>query len=71
MHMNTTNATEYAKIMARMNARGALIDAAEAAAQWDEVDRLTKLQNRDDGKATRLYRAIDDAARATRTAWTM
>ena len=70
--MKTTNtATEYAKIMARMNARGALIDAAEAAAQWDEVDRLTKLQNRDDGKATKLYRAIDDAARATRTAWTM
>ena len=71
MLMNTTNTTEYAKIMARMNARGALIDAAEAAAQWDEVDRLTKLQNRDDSKAVRLYRAIDDAARATRTAWTM
>lgn len=69
--MNTTNTTEYAKIMARMNARAAQIEAAEAAGQWDEVDRLTKLQNRDDGKATKLYRAIDDAARATRTAWTM
>ena len=70
--MKTTNtATEYATISARMTARGALIEAAESAGQWDEVDRLTKLQNRDDSKATRLYRAIDDAARATRTAWTM
>jgi len=70
--MNTTNtAAEYATITARMTARGALIEAAESAGQWDEVDRLTKLQNRDDGKATKLYRAIDDAARATRTAWTM
>ena len=69
--MNTTNTTEYAKIQARMTARGALIDAAESAAQWDEAARLTKLQNRDDGKATKLYRALDDAARATRTAWTM
>jgi hypothetical protein len=70
--MKTTNAaTEYATISARMTARGALIDAATAAGQWDEVDRLTKLQNRDDSKAVRLYRAIDDAARATRTAWTM
>jgi len=70
--MNTTNtASEYAKITARMTARGALIDTATAAGNWDEVERLTKLQNRDDSKATRLYIILDDAARATRTAWTM
>lgn len=70
--MKTTQpATEYATITARMTARLAQIDAATAAGQWDEAERLTKLQNRDDGKAVRLYRAIDDAARATRTAWTM
>lgn len=70
--METTQpATEYATITARMTARLAQIDAATAAGQWDEVERLTKLQNRDDSKAVRLYRAIDDAARAARTAWTM
>ena len=70
--MKTTQpAIEYATITARMTARLAQIDAATAAGQWDEVERLTKIQNRADSKAVRLYRAIDDAARATRTAWTM
>ena len=70
--MNTTNtAAEYAKITARMTARAVLIDAATAAGSWDEVERLTKLQNRDDSKATKAYIVLDDAARATRTLWTM
>ncbi len=69
--MNTTNtASEYAKITARMTVRLAQIDAATAAGSWNEVERLTKLQNRDDSKATKLFIVLDDVTRATRTAWT-
>ena len=44
--------------------------AAEARGDYDAAERTRKAVTRLDCAATKAYRAWDDAARVTRTAWT-
>ena len=44
--------------------------AAEARGDYDAAERARKAVTRLDCAATKAYRAWDDAARVTRTAWT-
>jgi hypothetical protein len=62
--------TAYETAAAKLAAKVGEMQSAEARGDWDSAERVRKAVTRLDCAATKAYRAWDDAARSTRTAWT-
>ena len=58
------------EVLRRLAAKVDEMHAAEARGDYDAAERDRKAVTRLDCAATKAYRAWDDAARVTRTAWT-
>lgn len=62
--------TAYDLAAAKLDAKVNALHAAEAAGDWDSVEKIRKAVTRLDCAARKAYVAWDDAHRPTRNAWT-